>query len=373
MTKLKLGLIVNPLAGVGGSVGLKGSDGADIVAEAVRRGAAPQAQARAARALSFLKDQPVELLVWAGAMGAASATAAGLPCQVLGEAEADTSAQDTRRAVTELLAAGVDLLVFAGGDGTARDVLAVLDRPLPVLGVPAGCKMHSGVYANNPEDAGRLLHKLVTGGLVELVEAEVRDIDESAFRAGVVRARHYGSLLVPRSEGLMQQVKSAGHNSEAVTLTELAAYVIDNMEVGADYLMGSGTTVGEIMQQLGLPNTLLGVDLVRDGELVGSDLAAADILELTGERPLHALLTVIGGQGHLFGRGNQQFSPEVIRRIGRDRLHIVASRHKLTSLNGQPLRLDTGDALLDRELAGWVQVIVGYDEKLLYRLGSTDD
>src|SRR5690606_20327222 len=117
MAKLKLGLIVNPLAGVGGSVGLKGSDGADIVAEAARRGAAPKAMERAARALAFLRDLPVELLVRAGAMGEASAAAAGLSYRVVGQTGRDsstraTSAQDTCEAVSDLLDEGVDLLVF---------------------------------------------------------------------------------------------------------------------------------------------------------------------------------------------------------------------------------------------------------------------
>lgn len=369
MTKLKLGLIVNPLAGLGGSVALKGSDGDAVVAEALHRGAMPHAMERTARALTAVAGHAVELFCWGGAMGADSATMAGLKPHILQASPALTSAAETRQAAQSLLDAGIDLLVFSGGDGTARDILAVLGHACPVLGIPAGCKMHSAVYANNPEDAGLLLAKLVGGGLVDLVEAEVRDIDEVAFRQGRVRARHYGSLMVPRSDGLLQQVKSGGRPDDKVTLVDMAAFVVDRLDDDVDYLMGSGSTVAEVMQQLNLPNTLLGVDLVRNGECVAQDLTASDILRLTGERPLHAVLTVIGGQGHLFGRGNQQFTPAVIRRIGRDNLHILATRGKLRSLQGRPLRLDSGDADLDQQLSGWISVLCGYDERVLYRLG----
>lgn len=371
MNNLKLGLIVNPWAGVGGDVALKGSDGADTVAEALRRGAVPRSAERAARALGLLQGLPVSLLTWGGDMGESSARAAGFAPRVLGKTSGPSTAEDTRAAVAALLDAGIDLLVFAGGDGTARDILAVLGHKLPVLGIPAGVKMHSAVYANNPEDAGQLLRRLAEGGLVELVEAEVRDIDETAFRQGVVRARHYGSLLVPRSDGLLQQVKSGGHNTEALALADLAAFVAEQVRVDAesDWLMGSGTTVAAVMEELGLPNTLLGVDLVRAGAVVQADVGAADILALTGTRPLRAVVTLIGGQGHLFGRGNQQFSPAVIRRVGRDNFLVLASRQKLASLDGRPLQLDTGDVALDRQLAGWLPVITGYDQRVIYAVG----
>lgn len=375
MAKLKIGLIVNPLAGIGGAVGLKGSDGPEIVAEAQRRGAKPQAVDRAARALAALIDQPIELLVFGGAMGATSAELANVQFTQVGSVpNLMTSADDTRQAAKALFEQNIDLLLFAGGDGTARDIASVNAHNCPVLGIPAGCKMHSGVYANNPEDAGQLLAKLAQGGLVDLVEAEVRDIDEEEFRQGRVNARYYATMLVPRSDGLLQQVKSGrSADDDEVTVTDIAAYMAEQMEPDHDYLIGSGTTVAEVMNELGLPNTLLGVDLVRDNELVASDIHAAQILALTGERPLHAVVTIIGGQGHLFGRGNQQLSPDVIRRIDRQHLHVLATRSKLAALDGRPLLLDTGDAALDNSLSGWVSVIVGYDERVLYPLGKQQE
>lgn len=369
--KLKLGLVINPLAGIGGSVALKGSDGAEVAAEALRRGAKPHAIERATRTLKFLENKPVQLLTWGGKMGADAAVQTRLDYRVVGTPNAETSAQDTCLAIQGLVEEGIDLLVFVGGDGTARNVLEALHTSIPVLGVPAGCKMHSGVYANNPEDAGKLLQQLVDGGLVNLVEADVRDIDEAAFRNGIVKAKHYGYLRVPEADGLIQQVKTGGKIQEAVVLTDIAAFVSEEMKPDVDYLAGSGSTVAAVMDELGLPNTLLGVDLVRNDEVIAADVSAQDILRLTGTYPLRAIVTIIGGQGHLFGRGNQQFSPDVIRRIGIKNFTVLATRQKLAGLAGRPLKLDTGDADLDAALTGWISVITGYDEQVLYQLGNT--
>lgn len=373
--RLRIGLIVNPLAGLGGSVALKGSDHG-AAREALSRGAEAQAMARATRALERMGEAAgrVEWCTWGGAMGEQSLRDAGLEARVLGAAGKETRPEDTVTAARALRDAGVDLLVFAGGDGTARDIATAVGHALPVLGIPAGCKMHSGVYAVNPEAAGQLLAELARGELVNIGEAEVRDIDEEAFRQGRVRASTFATLRVPAEGRFLQRVKCGGRELEELVLTEVAAEVIDGMEDGHWYLMGSGSTVDVIMEQLGLENTLLGVDLVRDGERVGADLTAAQILEyLSDGAPAHAVITVIGGQGHLFGRGNQQFSPQVIRRIGRENLIVVATRTKLKELEGRPLLVDTGDPELDRELCGLIPVVTGYEDEVLYRVSTQAD
>ncbi|MBZ2187524.1 ATP-NAD kinase family protein [Alcanivorax sp. JB21] len=370
---LVIGLLVNPCAGLGGAVALKGSDGEQIMREALARGAVPQAGPRTQRALALLAEAgvPVLLRVWGGDMGADWAQAAGLPVEVIGQPGAGlTSAEDTRTAAAALVAAGIDVLLFAGGDGTARDVLDSVGAAVPALGIPAGCKMHSAVYAVNPEAAGRLLVALARGELVNVMEGEVRDIDEVAFRNGQVRARYYGSLSVPADARLLQQVKCGAPEQEDLQVGEACAWLAERMAPGVTYLMGSGSTVAALMEQLGLPNTLLGVDLVRDGALLAADVTADQILEFMGDAPARAVLTVIGGQGHLFGRGNQQLSPAVIRRLGRDGLHILATRIKLASLDGRPLLVDTGDAALDRDLCGLLPVIAGYEDEVLYRVAT---
>lgn len=368
---LVIGVLVNPYAGIGGSVALKGSDGEATRDEALRRGATQQAPERMSRALSSLAGlSNVTLLTWGGLMGEQSCRDAGLAFDVVGESSMPSGSSDTRQAAKDLKAAGAELLLFAGGDGTARDLVDAVGQSLPVLGVPAGCKMHSAVYAVNPEAAASLLRELAEGSLVALQQADVRDIDEEAFRQGVVKARHYGELQVPAEARYLQQVKCGGREVEDLVVTEVAAWVADSMEADTWYLMGSGSTVAVVMEQLGLDNTLLGVDAVYNGELVASDLGAEALLALIGDQPAKAVITVIGGQGHLFGRGNQQFSPSLIRRLGKENIQILATRTKLNTLDGRPLLVDSGDAELDRELCGLWPVTTGYEDQILYRVAT---
>ena len=368
----RLGLIVNPLAGLGGAAGLKGSDGAGIVTEARRRGASPRAPARVRRCLDLLHDRraEIELLTWDGDMGADVARAAGFSPTVLGApAAAESDAEDTVAAARALAAADVDLILFAGGDGTARDICRALPDARPVLGIPAGVKMHSGVYAVSPEAAATVIRQLLAGDLVALEAGEVRDIDEAELRAGRVNSRWFGELQVPAEPRWVQQTKVGGRESEPLVLEEIAAWVGERIQEATveDYwVIGPGSTTAAVMAWLGLPNTLLGVDLVRGGELIASDLDAETLLARTADAPVWIVLTVIGGQGHLLGRGNQQLSPELVRRAGRERLLVVATRSKLAALEGRPLQVDSNDPALDRELSGYLPVITGYDDRVLY-------
>ncbi|MAD74751.1 MAG: ATP-NAD kinase [Rheinheimera sp.] len=370
----RLGLIINPLAGLGGSVALKGSDG--LAAEALARGAVPMAERRTEVALQQLlavKHQ-FNVITAAGDMGADLCQQLGLDYQVCYTPERyPTEASDTEQAALAIAAQGVDLLLFAGGDGTARNVCNVLADSTTVLGVPAGCKIHSGVYAISPQAAGKLVQRLIGGELVTLAEAPVMDIDESAFRDGVVKARRYGEMLIPAELRYVQSVKAAGKESEELVLDDLAAYVASIMEDNIRYVMGSGSTVAAVMAELGLPNTLLGVDVIENGKLLASDVTATEVLELVAEHPSKLVITLIGGQGHVFGRGNQQLSPAVIRAIGRENIILLATKTKLQQLNGRPLLSDTGDQRLDKALHGLLNVLTGYNDYVIYRLGYQDE
>lgn len=377
---MKIGLLINPLAGIGGAVALKGSDGRAVVDEAFARGARPKAAQRALEALRHIGDR-IALPVYTagGDMGAAVLDQAGLACETLYTPVAQTtSADDTRKAAAAMCAQGIDLLLFAGGDGTARDVLDGLESggcaaTRTVIGIPAGCKIHSAVYAVNPQQAGELVALLTRGELLSVKMAEVMDLDEDAFRHGEVRARCYGYLPVPFDENRMQAMKQGGLDHEELALQDIAADVVENMDDDTLYLVGSGTTTAAVMQALGVENTLLGIDAVRNAELVASDLderAMLSLLDQAGQDGYRAkiIVTAIGGQGHVFGRGNQPFSPAVIRRIGRENIVIIATREKLRSLQGRPLRVDTGDSVLDEELAGLAQVVTGYEQRTLYKI-----
>ncbi|MCU7555945.1 ATP-NAD kinase family protein [Alteromonas sp. ASW11-19] len=369
--KFRLGILVNPYAGIGGALALKGSDGKEIREKALSMGAKKQANEKMASALQAVcaLNTQVEIKTAAGEMGESVCEALGLPCHVRYTPKAEqTEGADTEAAAKALLDDGVDLILFAGGDGTARNICNSVGERVAVLGVPAGCKIHSGVYTVTPSAAGQVVAMMIRGELVSEMDAEVRDIDEDAFRDGKVIARHFGEMRVPNELTYVQAVKMGGREDEALVLDDIVATVTEMMEDEPEtlFVMGSGSTVGSIMEALALPNTLLGVDVVQNGELVASDVTADQLLSLTENKPTRVVLTVIGGQGHILGRGNQQLSADFIRRIGKDSLLVVATKQKLQALEGRPLRLDSGDAALDAELAGPTTVITGYKDKVLY-------
>lgn len=368
-----VGLVINPLAGLGGSVGLKGSD--NVANQALALGAVPKANVRCLEALSQLSGLDVCIYTFAFDMGADCALKAGIPTHVIGQAKTSPStAADTMDAAQALLNKGVDLLVFVGGDGTARDLLQAIGDQVPVVGIPAGVKIHSGVYGITPTAAGQVIAQLARGELVSLRAQEVRDIDEQEFREGRVKARYYGQLQVPESHTYMQATKDSASvgakEIEALVLDDIAAHVEQLMEPGVRYIMGSGSTLAAVMSHLGLENTLLGVDVVEDGKVIAGDVTAQQLLDLCEYHQSQLFITLIGGQGHILGRGNQQLSPKLIKHLGLNNIHILATKTKLKGLNGRPLLVDSGDAKLDQQLAGLVPVICGFHDLVLYPLGN---
>lgn len=333
----KLGLIINAWAGVGGPAGLKGSDGAETVQQALQKGIEPQSHRRAASALDALKPfrEQLEILCFAGDMGEQTARECGFRCNVIGAAQADPSTpEDTERAAVAIRDAGADLIVFAGGDGTARNMVNALGDDFPVLGIPAGVKMHSACFAISPKAGGEVLRRLMAGQLVDLRQHEVRDIDEKSFREGRVSTRFYGELLVPEEGHFLQAVKNAGREVEELALADIAAEVVENLDPDTLYIVGPGSTTLAVLNELGCDGTLLGVDLLRDGEVIAADVSAPAIEKAIAEHsgPAKIILTAIGGQGHLIGRGNQQFTPGVLHAVGRDNLIVVATKTKTTEL-----------------------------------------
>jgi predicted polyphosphate/ATP-dependent NAD kinase len=368
----KIGLIVNPIAGMGGRVALKGTDGASILAQARALGAEPLAQARAARALGKLATAgcAMDLIACAGAMGADAAHGAGLAPRVLAQDIGPvTTAQDTRAAASEMRRLKVDIILFAGGDGTARDILAAVGESVPILGIPCGVKMHSAVFAVSPEAAGQLAALLATDGAGKIVwrESEVMDVDEESIRAGRLSARLFGYARVPLEHNLIQGPKRGSLSDEAA-LRGVTVEIAEAMELGALYFLGPGSSTKLIYRHLGLEGTLLGVDAVKDGRLVGRDLTASDMAALVGDAPAKIVVSVVGGQGYIFGRGNQQFDPPLIRRIGRDNIIVVATQSKLLALPSGRLLVDTGEPELDRSLAGFIRVHIGPSRSTLMRI-----
>ncbi|WJG08303.1 ATP-NAD kinase family protein [Aliiglaciecola sp. LCG003] len=378
MRAFKLGLIVNPFAGIGGALALKGSDGKQIREKALAMGAQKKANDKARLALLELTANKDDLIVYtaAGEMGEYISQQSGLTTHVVyTPSSIQTESDDTENAAKAILAQNVDLLLFAGGDGTARNIYDVVQQKVPVLGVPAGCKIHSGVYAITPKSAGRVVNMLISGDIVSLNDAEVKDIDEDKFRQGQVLAKYYGEMRVPAELRYVQAVKMGGKESDELVLIDIAADIIENMQEHPEtlFVMGSGSTVASIMDELGLENTLLGVDLVLNQQLLHKDATAEQVLSHVQQYPSKLVITLIGGQGHLFGRGNQQLSPAVIESIGRQNILVVATKTKLQTLQGRPLICDSGDWQLDEKMSGLIPVITGYKDLVLYPVNHQEE
>ena len=405
----KLGLVINPIAGVGGSVALKGSD--NMVKHALALGADLKANARTQTALNVLLPYQDEITIYTvnNQMGEQAAKILGFTVQLVYQTHpTNTQAHDTEQAIVALLDQQVDVILFAGGDGTARNIAKIValnaDKhnlpQVPVLGIPAGCKIHSGVYAITPTAAGRVVELMVTKQLVTLTAGDVMDIDESLFRQGIVKAKRFGEMKIPSELRYIQAVKSGGKESDELVLQDISEAVISYMRDNEEnlFIIGSGSTTDFLMQDLGLKNTLLGVDLVKNERLIANDVTEKQLWHqlvsvtqmdktqhgLTAQstnshkitqQKITLVITLIGGQGHIFGRGNQQLSPRIIRLIlaqkgAKNNIMIIASKTKLEALNNNPLICDTGDNELDQLLSGYIPIITGYNEQVLYPISN---
>jgi predicted polyphosphate/ATP-dependent NAD kinase len=352
---MRVGVVVNPIAGMGGRVGLKGTDGK--VEEARERGAEPRAPERAERALAAFAERAPDAEVFAagGQMGDEEAEAAGLSPTVLTDPPAETDPEDTRGAVRAFLDHDVDLVLFVGGDGTAVDVAEALEAAesdTPMLGVPAGVKVYSSVFGVTPEDAGRIA---ATWDRAE--RREVNDIDEDAFRGGEVNTELQAVVRVPVADGLQASKQLGGGSVDA-----LADDVAEDVRPHATYVLGPGSTLGAIERELGVEPSPLGVDVYRDGEVLVRDASEREILDALGEDNV-IVVSPIGGQGMVFGRGNDQISPAVIRQ---SEVVVVASPSKADDVG--VLRVDTDDGDVNESLRGWQQVRIGRYERRLMKV-----
>jgi len=362
---MRLGFVVNPIAGMGGSVGLKGTD-EELYEEAVRRGAKPVAPSRAVRFLKALSEKGFQGIIVAAnsVMGCdyLSSSKLRFACLDLPEpSKRVTSREDTLRVVEAFLEYGVDLIVFVGGDGTARDVSSVVGSKVPILGVPSGVKMYSGVFATSPEVAADVVVGFEKGVAV-VDHAEIADVDEARLKEDLLNVRLYGYAPTPLIEGFVVPSKDLVSGSEEEKWGIAKYFIEEYMLPDILYFLGPGTTTKAITDLLGLKKTLLGVDAVHNGELVGKDLSESEILNLIG-RYGHASLvvSVIGRQGYVFGRGNQQFSARVLRLVRKDNIFVLATPSKLAEI--KYLLIDVGDPELELELSGYWRLITGYREE----------
>jgi predicted polyphosphate/ATP-dependent NAD kinase len=357
---------------MGGAVGLKGTDGQEVLEKAIKLGAVATAPERARQFLRGIAPfkHSVRICAYSGIMGQHECVDEEIvPFEVVGTTKESTGPEDTKKAALEMRRRGVDLLVFCGGDGTARDIMDAIDMAVAVLGVPAGVKVHSSVFAINPAEAARIAFAFLRGELSSR-EMEVVDIDEDAFREGRLSARLYGYLLTPFQESLMQGMKisSLQTENEIEAQRAIAKQVIEEMRENWCYIVGPGTTNRTLLEALGLRKTLLGVDIIKNRSIIAEDVNERQLLQLIEEEDAKIVVTPIGGQGYIFGRGNQQISSAVIRKIGKENIIVTATKNKLYALTHKRLLVDTGDSRLDEQLRGYIRVITGYKEETIVKV-----
>ena len=351
----RIGFIINPIAGMGGRVGLKGTDG--MVEEAIRRGAKPVAAERAKEFLSHIKKN-FDVWTCSPPMGADIAKEYFHDLEVVYEANIPTTANDTIKAAKNMRSC--DLLVFVGGDGTANDILNAVGKEMPVLGVPAGVKMYSAVFAYTPRHAAEVVDAFADG--LPLEEREVVDVDEKAFREGKLILSVKGYMIVPVHRNV-QASKSYGGGNESKKI--IAQHVVESMDDETIYIIGSGSTTYEIKKLLNIEGTFLGIDVVKGKKLICKDASEEEIKRALGNKN-KIIISPLGGHGFIFGRGNEQISAEVIKKVGKENIVVISTPEKLAPLLS--LKVDTGDAELDESLHGYIEVITGYKEKKIMRV-----
>ncbi len=366
---MRLGFIVNPIAGMGGKVGLKGTDG--VLKEAIARGATQVAPKRAREFLQELEENitetPMEILTCPGIMGEDEAKNSSLLVRLLpmkiGE---ETTAADTKTAVKLLASMKADLIVFVGGDGTAKDIFNAMPSfsEIPILGVPSGVKMYSGVFAFNPSDAVDIVLAFAQNQ-AEITEFEIMDADEKAIRSDVFAVKKLQGFL--KTPFLPMRIQGSKQTSpvtvdEKENQTAIARFLIEEMKPEGIYILGPGTTVKRIAELLGVEKTVLGVDIYKNGEVILDANEQMILSEVEDWQNTWIILSPIGRQGILFGRGNQQISPAIIKRVGKQRIIVVATKGKLQGIAGGILRVDIGDVEATRIIEGYIKVVTDYRE-----------
>lgn len=364
----KIGFIVNPVAGMGGKVGLKGTDG--VVKQAIKLGAKPIAPEKAFETLkeflaNFSKIDTIQWFICSGEMGASELEKAGIKNVeiIYSSSKNDTTSKDTKNACKKFLEKNVDLILFCGGDGTARDIFEVVSTKIPILGIPSGVKMHSGVFGINTSASAKMLHEFINKHLT-IGEAEIMDLDEERYRKGEWNIRLFGIAKGIVEPTYVQVGKTTYESvSDDEIKEELAEHILDEIEQNNEFLFlfGSGGTIDYIAKKLDIKNTLLGIDAIYEKKMVGKDLNEEGILKLLEKYPkAKVILSPIGAQGFILGRGNLQLSPKVIKKVGLDNIIVISTPNKLAST--PIIRVDTGDKELDHLFAEkeFLMIVVGY-------------
>jgi len=361
-----IGFLINPIAGMGGRVGLKGTD--HVAQQARDLGARPIASKRAIEFLTALKQlnfsSAFKIVTCPDPMGENEVKTGTLDAEILTlSLNKETSAEDTRAAIRKMIEREIELIVFVGGDGTARDIFDTLkeNKTIQVLGVPSGVKMYSGIFTITPAEAAEVVRAFIEGQS-QITDFEIMDADESAFRSDQFAIRLYGYLKGPFVPLRFQGSKQVSDDTidEHENQRAVAQFIVEEMDANNTYILGPGTTVKCITDLLEVDKTVLGVDIYRDGTLIKDVNEKQIYQEISDFKNTWIIVSPIGHQGMIFGRGNQQISPEIIKKVGKDRIIVVATNSKLQGISNQILRVDTGDPTVDTMLQGYIKLVIDY-------------
>jgi len=369
----KLGLVINPIAGMGGKTGLKGSDGSNTLKKALSLGAKKESAIRAEQALLPLKFMinKFSLITCSAEMGEKSCKKIGLKTDYIIDIDKKiTTGIDTIKAVKIMARKQVSLILFSGGDGTACDIFYALQDKIPILGIPAGVKMHSSVFGTSPNAVGSLVSRIISNhsDTFPTSTAEIMDLDEDMRRYDQIRTRLIGYATIPSDKFLVQNPKSYVQLNDEESINGISEYLENKLDKEATYIVGPGRTTQNFLNRIGVSGTLLGVDVLKGRKLIGRDVNSRELDILTRDGLLYIISGIIGGQGFLFGRGNQQITAEIIQRVKKENILIIASTKKIYELPRQCILIDTGNQKLDNELAGYVKVQTDRNRAFIIKL-----
>ena len=359
---LKIGFLVNPIAGLGGKRAWKGTDDIEQAWDFFEQGEEYSFE-RVQQAFKSIPSQlPLHLYYCDDPMGAAILADFDINKEVVYSPEVNrTSAEDTKNACKIFFEKNVDLVLFVGGDGTARDVTSIIGEKIPVLGIPSGVKMFSGCFLYRPQDLGEFLDEMVHGETV-LVPEDVMDVNEDLFRENKVQAKLYGQLMVPQKLGLIQGGKVSSSVSSPDVYSSISLELKEEKNLLEDFVvLGTGSTVYHVMKELDIEKTLLGVDFLSEGKIIAQDVDEESLFQLTKGKHIKILLTPIGGQGFLLGRGNQQISSRVLKNAISFEFLVVSTESKLDTIEKLEIDLDEQVDIPDIRY-NYIRVLTGYHQ-----------
>jgi predicted polyphosphate/ATP-dependent NAD kinase len=347
---VKIGFFINPLAGFGASLNRKGSD----LVESIDR-ASSTSFSSGRKFLEGIRDLGVHFLVPGGIMGADAMEEAGIgDYEIVYLPKDPTEASDTISFVKTIMDRKPQLLIFCGGDGTARDILAAGFTNIPVIGVPAGIKMESSVFAISVQHAINVTREIVGKGIGETEKAEIVDIPEEDLDTIHPHPRFYGELVTPANQGIVSSPKLDFYQGDTEGIVD---YFIETMDKDTYYVIGPGSTCKSIIARMGHETNLLGFDLVRSGRLMETDISEQRIFEVATTGKCKLVISPIGGQNFLLGRGNKQISARVVQAIGFHNIIVLSAQDKLTYTKKLYIDLSTKEKV---DIPGYIRVIIGY-------------